>query len=149
MGNRGSPTGRRHLLAAAAVAVVAVAASFQTAAAASSPTPPSCVVKITTFRFVPSTAPEGAATTLETSLRNCTGQARHVSAMQYGQEPPGCPVLDPISRPVDLQPHQRVSSTSDWTAPACAGRMTMYLRVNGSGGATLDQKRAVLRVTES
>ena len=144
MGNRGSRIRRRHLLAAA-VAVVAVAPSFQSAAAA--PTPASCAVKITTFRFDPAVAAEGSATTLETSLRNCTGHVRHVSAMQYGQEPPGCPVLDPISRPVDLQPHQRVSWTSDWTAPSCAGRMTLYLRVNGSGGATLDAARAVLRVT--
>jgi hypothetical protein len=131
------------------VAATVVAATFGAgpAASAGTPTPASCAVRITTFRFDPDVAAQGTSTTLIETIRNCTGVARHVTLTQYGTEPQGCPVLDPISRGVDLRPHQRKTFRSQWTAPDCVGKMRLYLRVNGSNGTEFDAATAVLRVT--
>jgi hypothetical protein len=143
----GIRTSAWHRRAASAVVLVALAVLLAPGAATAASSAGACVVRVGTYRFDPASAPEGSSTTLRTTVVNCTGVARHVSLTQYGTEPSGCPVLDPVSRRLDLAPHQRVSSDSRWTAPSCAGKLRLHLRVTGSGGSELDHATAVLRVT--
>jgi hypothetical protein len=105
-----------------------------------------CVVRISTYR-VDSTIQSDWDTVLRTVVRNCTGQSRHVTLIQYGTEPEGCPVLDPISREVDIPPTGSWSHSEDVRAPACPGRMRMYLHVYGRRGTELDHATTSFRVT--
>jgi hypothetical protein len=136
-----------HRPSALALAVLAGAMLFAGPVVRAAPSSGACIVRISTFEFDPSTAPSGSTTTLRTVVRNCTDVARHVTLTQYGTEPEGCPVLDPVPRRADIPPGGRMRSSSQWIAPDCAGRMRITLRVNGSGGAELDSATAVLRVT--
>src|SRR5436190_13879284 len=82
---------------------------------------PACVVKIASFMFKPDTAAEGDHVTLKLRLKNCTAEQQDVTVTQYGLQPPGCPVMDPVSRPVAIEAGGTYRSRSRMIAPSCTG----------------------------
>jgi hypothetical protein len=105
-----------------------------------------CVVAINQFAFHPSTAAEGEAVVLRLVLTNCTSQVQTVTLTQFGTEPPGCPVIDPLARSVTIKAHGAYRSNGHLTAPPCAGTEAITLRVS-KNGKQLASQTAHLTVT--
>ena len=114
--------------------------------ASASPGASGCVVQITHFAFEPTTAPEGAPVVLRLALRNCTGHSQSVTLTQFGTEPPGCPIIDPIARTVTIKGAGSYRSRSPMTAPPCKGTEQMTVRVS-QGGNQLATATADLMAT--
>jgi hypothetical protein len=109
--------------------------------------PSGCVVQITGFAFHPATVAEGGATTLTLTARNCTRQTRHTTLTQYGTEPPGCPVLDPVATPLTFRPRQSRVRNQMFVAPPCAGTEHIIVAITDSAGTLLAKRTAQLVVT--
>jgi hypothetical protein len=88
----------RAVALAAALSVLFVGGGASVAWSATRPLPPTaaCVVKIASFAFNPDTAAAGDHVTLKLRLRNCTTKQQDVTVTQYGLQPPGCAVMDPV-----------------------------------------------------
>ena len=131
---------------AAASAIAATLAGSAPVAAATSPAarvaaaPASgagCVVKVVRFAFSPKQVAPGATSRLHLVLDNCTGTRQVVAVTQYGSEPAGCPVLDPIAFHVTLKAHARSSRPPGaFLAPSCAGKVTITDRFTPSSGSS-------------
>ena len=114
------------------------------------PTPtagPGCVVKIASFVFKPDTAVAGDHVTLKLRLRNCTAEQQDVTVTQYGLQPPGCAVMDPVSRPVSIDAGGVYRSRSRMIAPSCTGTESMTVNIAGASGTQLATSTAKLTVT--
>jgi hypothetical protein len=138
----------RGVLAAGAALFLAVgswvAAPFP--AASAQPLASGCVAQITTYRFRPATVAAGATSTLVLKVQDCTNHAVAVSLEQFGGGS-GCPVLDPVSAPATLRPGHTYVRRQTWTAPDCAGPLTLTIRVDSTGGAVLATSSASLTIT--
>jgi hypothetical protein len=108
---------------------------------------PACVVQITGFAFHPAAVAEGGATTLALTARNCTRQTQHTTLTQYGTEPPGCPVLDPVATPLTFRPRQSRVRNQMFVAPPCAGTERITVAITDSAGTLLAKRTAQLVVT--
>jgi hypothetical protein len=105
-----------------------------------------CVVAINQFAFHPSTAAKGEAVVLRLVLTNCTSQVQTVTLTEFGTEPPGCPVIDPLARSVTIKGSDTYRSNSHMTAAPCAGAEQFTLRVS-KNGKQLASQTAHLTVT--
>ena len=103
-------------------------------------------MQITRFAFQPSTAPEGAPVVLRLALHNCTGRSQTVTLTQFGTEPLGCPVIDPIAKTVTIKGNGSFRSRAPMTAPPCKGTEQMTVRVS-QGGKQLATATADLMAT--
>ena len=136
--------GQRIALALVAVLALACAGGGGATAVVQ---PSACVVTISRFAFRPSTAPEGSPVTLRMTVQNCTSQPQRVGLTRFGTEPPGCPVIDPITRTVTINPQSAYSERSPMTASPCRGTEQFTERVTDHNGTLLAQATAVLTVT--
>jgi len=114
--------------------------------ASANPGASGCVVRIARFAFQPSTAAEGAPVVLHLAVHNCTGHSQTVTLTQFGTEPLGCPVIDPIARTVTIKGNQSYRSRSPMTAAPCKGTEQMTLQVS-QRGTQLARQTADLIVT--
>src|SRR5258708_36098833 len=101
----------RRLLLAAVTMVVPLAAMLAPGAANAATTACTGAVAIKQFSFSPATVPVGQTSTLTLVLQNCTSQALQGSSTWIPQftgagtgQPPGCPVLDPVSFSYSVAP---------------------------------------------
>jgi hypothetical protein len=117
------------------------------AAASATTTPSGCVVRLTRFAFRPSTAPEGSRVVLGLSLVNCTGKTETLRLTQFGTQPPGCPVIDPLTKTIAVKAHQTYRAHTVMTAPPCAGTEQITLQVSRENGKQLASATADLTVT--
>jgi hypothetical protein len=95
-----------------------------------------CVVRIAEYAFTPASVAEGDHTVLKLRARNCTNIEQDVTVTQYGLQPPGCAVLDPVARPVSIAPGGAYRLRSRMTAPSCPGTESMTVNITGAS-ATL------------
>jgi hypothetical protein len=103
-------------------------------------------VAITDFSFHPDVVPPGAPTTLNLAARNCTGTTLKTTLTQYGHEPPGCPVIDPIAMPVVFAPHGIFARSTSLIAPRCMGVEEMTATFTDAQGHLLAKATARLTV---
>lgn len=142
----------RFLLVGAAVCLLAVGGM---SAASAAPIPPpvagpavtACVVRIAEYAFTPATVAEGDRTVLKLRARNCTNVEQDVTVTQYGLQPPGCAVLDPVARPVAIAPGGVYRSRSKMTAPSCSGTESMTVNITGESATLWATATAKLTVS--
>ncbi|MBV8161901.1 MAG: hypothetical protein JO265_13335 [Acidimicrobiia bacterium] len=137
----------RSVLVLAVLAVPSLPWATAGGSAAAVVPPPACVVTITRFAFRPSTAPENAAVTLRLEVQNCTPQPQRLGLTRFGTEPPGCPVIDPITKTVTIRAHSTYRERTPMTAPPCVGTEQITERVSDQTGKQLAQATADLTVT--
>jgi hypothetical protein len=101
---------------------------------------------MTDFSFVPNIVPPGGQTTLNLAARNCTGMTLKTTLTQYGHEPPGCPVIDPVATPVVFAPHGLFARSTPLTAPRCQGVEEMTVTLTDAQGYLLAKATAQLTV---
>jgi hypothetical protein len=115
----------------------------------------STVIEITHFAFNPPVIPPGQSSTATLTARNCTDQTQQTSEIWSGRFvnasgtlPPGCPVIDPISIPVNFPPLGTVSSSVGYTVPrSCtATQLIVTVDIDGKNGALLAKGTAVLQI---
>lgn len=156
----------RKLLAAAAVLTVPTTlllagsgAAAASAVPAASTGPAVCsttaVIQITAFAFSPPQVTRGQSATANLTALNCTGATQQTNETWYGRFigpgpgiPPGCPVIDPLLRPVTFAPHAQVTtSTSYLVFSGCtATQLAITVNITGSTGALLAQRTAYLTI---
>jgi hypothetical protein len=105
-----------------------------------------CVVAISQLAFQPSSVTEGEKTTLKIRVTNCGAQLQQVTLTQFGSQPPGCAVLDPISWSARIPGHTTYSHSEPFVAPSCTGRERITLRVTSASGQTLAHRTASFTV---
>jgi hypothetical protein len=149
-------------VAALAVAGGLVAAGGASASAATPGTtagPAVCtstsIVQINSLTFVPSAVAPGQSSVATLKASNCTAQTVQTTTYWYGRFvgptpgiPTGCPVVDPIARPLTFTPHGSASlSTRYTTFPSCtATSFQLNVRIIGPGGALLASRDATLTI---
>jgi hypothetical protein len=106
-----------------------------------------CTVRIARYSFSPDSATEGERIVLRLRIRNCTDTEQDVTVTQYGLQPPGCAVLDPVSRPAAIAAGGVYRSRSRMIAPTCTGVETMTVNITGATGTPLATATAKLTVT--
>ncbi|MGW5349662.1 hypothetical protein ACWERV_03960 [Streptomyces sp. NPDC004031] len=143
-------------LPAAALAAAAVFAATGPAAADTAP-PAVCTPAVVAgdLAFSPPSVAPGGTSSASLTVTNCTGQPQTVGETWYGRFlsdgspglPAGCPVIDPLPRPVTLAPGASLTSTTGYLVlPGCTAdrlRLTVTL---GQGGTTLGSRTADLLV---
>ena len=114
--------------------------------AAAAPARSRCIAKITRFAFSPATATEGSNVTLLLQVQNCTRRTQILTLARSGTEPPGCPVIDPITKGVTIKARSTYTESTPMTAPPCKGTERISERVS-KAGILLEQSEADLQVT--
>lgn len=114
-------------------------------------------VHISSLKFAPTSVAAGQSSTATLKARNCTGKAQQTTTYWFGHfstatgagVPAGCPVIDPLPRPLALTPHgSGTLATSYRVPPTCtATRLTITVRITSSTGTTLATKDATLTIT--
>jgi len=105
-----------------------------------------CTATITRFAFSPATAAEGSNVTLALQVQNCTRRTQNLALTRFGTEPPGCPVIDPITTGVAIKPHATYTQSTPMTAPPCKGTERISEHVS-KAGILLAQAEADLQIT--
>ncbi|WP_031512284.1 hypothetical protein [Streptomyces sp. NRRL F-5123] len=150
----------RSLLAlpAAALAAAAVPAAGGPAAADTAP-PAACAPAVVAgdLAFSPPSVSPGGTSSASLTVTNCTGEPQTVGETWYGRFlsgssaglPAGCPVVDPLPRPVTVAPHASVTSATGYLVfPGCTAdrlRLTVTLV---QAGTTLGSRTADLLIDQ-
>ena len=151
-------TGTRWLVALSVTAGLVGLGAVSAEAATSPAHRSTCTgtVKITSFAFVPATVARGQSSTATLKARNCTGTVQQTTTYWYGHFsgpgtgiPAGCPVIDPLPRPLAFTAHGTGSLQTTYRVfPTCtATSLTITVRVVGSGGTVLASRNATLAIT--
>ncbi|HEV2638701.1 MAG TPA: hypothetical protein VGX23_26370 [Actinocrinis sp.] len=159
----------RTFLAAAATTVATTAlvlAATGPAVAAAAPVraaaPAACVttaaITVNSFSFNPAQVVPGQSSTANLYTTNCTGVTQATQETWTGQYlsasgaglPSGCPVIDPLLRPVTYAPYQAVlTSTSYLVLSGCtANALKVTVRITGTGGVLINQASATLAIKQ-
>lgn len=114
-------------------------------------------VHISSLRFAPTGVPAGQSSTATLKARNCTGKTQKTTTYWFGHfstatgtgVPAGCPVIDPLPRPLTFAPHgSGTLETSYRVPPTCTGtKLTITVRIVSSTGTVLATKDATLTIT--
>lgn len=128
------------VLAAGLVAIGGSAAS----AAPVRPATCSGTVEITSLAFSPSAVPPGGSSTATLKAQNCTGQTISASATWIAQFqgaggglPAGCPVIDPLARPLTFDPHGTVTQSTGYLVPSACQATSLHLTVRISAAGVV------------
>jgi hypothetical protein len=103
-----------------------------------------CVVVITQFELRPPVVTEGERTKLRLRAVNCTDRPQVVVLTRYGIESGPCPVLDPIQWAVTFRPSEVRVSREIFTAPLCAGTLSLTATLTDASGRLLSSRTAKL-----
>jgi hypothetical protein len=146
MGVRTGPTARRALIAALALLTTAFAAGPASAQVHMGQAG-GCIARFTTLRWEPSRVDPGDHTQLVVKARNCTDRQVLVTEIEFGEQIPPCPTLDPISNQGTMPPHGRVAFPPlRMIAPSCHGVEVEVVRLSNPQGRTMARGTATLHI---
>jgi hypothetical protein len=108
----------------------------------------SCTVKITRYRFRPDSVHPGEWARLRLVAMNCTDRTLDLHEVEYGEQIPPCPTIDPIGGPVRLDPHERFAPKPlRILAPDCDGVEVVDVAFTNHQGHVLAQGTATLDIS--
>jgi hypothetical protein len=135
------------IVTAAAAGAVLLAgggpASADTPPVATPPGTCSGVIGIDSLAFDPASVLPGATSDATLTATNCTTLSQSVSetwTARFSSDtgtgiPAGCPVIDPLARPVTFAPAEQVATTTGYLVPSgcTADRLTVTVAVDQNG----------------
>lgn len=109
------------------------------------PQPGTCsgTIGIDSFAFDPAVVLPGASSDATLTATNCTGMSQSVTETWTGRftsatgtgVPAGCPVIDPLARPVTFAPHTQVATATSYLVPSgcAASGLTVTVTISQDG----------------
>lgn len=146
---------------AASLVVAAGLVAVGTAASAATVRPAACTstgtVEITSLAFNPPAVSPGGSSTATLKAQNCTGQTINASATWIAQfqgagggVPAGCPVIDPIARPLTFAPHGTATQSTGYLVFSGCTATSLHLTVRiSAGGSVLATGTANLTIIQT
>jgi hypothetical protein len=153
-GRRTRTPGRTRCLSVL-VTTVLLTGILSSPATAQGHTSPPCQGKIdiTRLAFSPASARPGRSSTVHLAARSCLDVTQNTVLTLVGRftgkHAQGCPIIDPLARPMAFPPHGVITSKTGYDLPASctATGLRVTARFAGSTGQRLVAKSASLAIT--